>query len=660
MTTYDVKFLPDDVTFEVEEGTNLLQTAMSAGVHVNASCGGGGVCGKCRVILEEGQVESERSSLISEEDFEAGYRQACESKVLGDVVVRVPVESQLEARALNRPRPGKNAARMAEEIGVDQLREEGIFSPPLLKKIVHVAPPTLGDNISDLTRVIDALRDQHGVHNLNVDFKVIKTLPEIMRDSDFETTVTLAFPPSYVEDPEGARINLTDIQAGDHTASNYALAVDVGTTTVFGQLLDLHTGQVLDTYGDFNRQISYGEDVITRIIYADKTGGLKKMQDLIVTTINSIIDILCKRQKVDPEEITVATMAGNTTMTQLLLGVNPKYIRLAPYVPTANFLPPISARGLGFHLGEHVMVHVFPSVASYVGGDIVAGLIASGVNRREELTLFIDLGTNGEIVVGNKDWMASAACSAGPAFEGGGIKFGMRAISGAIEDFSINPSTLEPMILTIDMKKPKGICGSGLINTVAGLFEMGVLEANGKYNRDLDTNRVRSAGDDGYEYVLSWADETEIDQDIVLTEVDIDNFIRAKGAMYAGYMTLLEEVGLTISDLERVIIAGGFGRYINLEKAIITGLLPEMDLDKFTFIGNGSLLGAKLNSLSNHLRQEVKEIVSKITNFELSEVPTYMGQYVAAQFLPHTDQDSFANVMARVAETRGLVRRKDG
>jgi uncharacterized 2Fe-2S/4Fe-4S cluster protein (DUF4445 family) len=186
------------------------------------------------------------------------------------------------------------------------------------------------------------------------------------------------------------------------------------------------------------------------------------------------------------------------------------------------------------------------------------------------------------------------------------------------------------------------------------------LEANGKYNRDLDTNRVRSAGDDGYEYVLSWADETEIDQDIVLTEVDIDNFIRAKGAMYAGYMTLLEEVGLTISDLERVIIAGGFGRYINLEKAIITGLLPEMDLDKFTFIGNGSLLGAKLNSLSNHLRQEVKEIVSKITNFELSEVPTYMGQYVAAQFLPHTDQDSFANVMARVAETRGLVRRKDG
>jgi len=657
MESFHVTFLPDDVVIEVEEGTNLLQAAMSAGVHINASCGGGGVCGKCRVILEQGQVESERSNLMSEEDFEAGYRQACQSTVSGDVTIRVPVESQLEARALNRHRPGKNANQVAEEIGVDQLRAEGIFSPPLLKKVVQVAPPTLGDNVSDLSRVIEALRAQHDIHNLDVDFKAIKTLPEVMREGDFETTVTLAYPPAFVGEPESARIHLIDIQAGDHTASNYALAVDVGTTTVFGQLLNLETGEVLDTHGEFNRQISYGEDVITRIMYSGKNGGLQKMQELIVATINSVIDAICKRQKVDCLEITSATVAGNTTMTQLLLGVNPKYIRLAPYVPTANFLPPIPAQSLGLHLGEHVLVYAFPSVASYVGGDIVAGLIASGVNRDETLTLFIDLGTNGEIVVGNKDWMACAACSAGPAFEGGGIKFGMRAISGAIEDFSINPGTLEPMILTVNMKKPKGICGSGLINTVAGLFEMGVLEANGKYARDLDTDRIRS-GDDGYEYVLSWADETEIGQDIVLTEVDIDNLIRAKGAMYAGYLTLLEEVGLTINDLERVIIAGGFGRYINLEKAIMIGLLPEMELDKFTFIGNGSLLGAKLNSLSNHLRYEVKDVVAKITNFELSEVSNYMGQYVAAQFLPHTNRDYFPEAMARVDETRGLLRHK--
>jgi len=654
VTVYSVHFLPDDVIIEVESGTNLLQAAMSAGVHINASCGGEGVCGKCRVIIEEGEIESSRSSLLSEEDYQAGYRQACESLVQSDVTVRVPVESQLEPRALNRPRPGQNAARMAKEIGVEQLLKAGIFNPPFVKKLVKVKPPTHGDNISDLSRIINSLRIQHDVHNISVDFTVIKALPSVVRDGDFETTVTLAYRPSFVSEPESARVKLTYIQAGDHSDTNYALAVDVGTTTIFGQLLDLNTGQVMDTYGDFNRQISYGEDVITRINYSGKPGGLKKMQELVVLTINSIIEVICKRQKIDSNEISVVTIAGNTTMTQLLLEVDPKYIRLAPYVPTANFFPPVPASNLGLVLGEHVPVHAFPSVASYVGGDIVSGIIASGMYEDDELTLYIDLGTNGEIVVGNKDWMACAACSAGPAFEGGGIKFGMRAISGAIEDFSINPKTLEPMILTIDMKRPKGICGSGLINTIAGLFEMGVLEANGKYNRALETDRLRQ-GIDGFEYVLSWADENQTGQDIVLTEVDIDNFIRAKGAMYAGYLTLLEAVGLTITDLDRVIIAGGFGRYINLEKAIMTGLLPEMDLNKFTFIGNGSLLGAKLNSLSNHMRQAVKNVVNQITNFELSEVPNFMEQYVAAQFLPHTSQDDFPRVMARVSETRNLL-----
>lgn len=654
MTTYSVHFLPDDVTVEVEAGTNLLQAAMMAGVHINASCGGSGLCGKCRVILESGVLESEPSDRLSDEETAKGYRQACRSRVTGDVEVRVTVESQLDARALNRPRPSRNAARMAVEPGVEDLKAKGLFNPPFVKKLVRLSPPRRGDNISDLSRLINALRIQHDLHNLSVIFPVIQKLPDVAREEDFEITVTLSYRPSFVVEPENARIRLVNIQAGDHTATTYGLAVDVGTTTVFGQLLDLSTGQPLDTYGEFNRQISYGEDVITRIVVAGRPGGMEKMQGLIVETINHVLETLCQRQKVDREEICMVTLAGNTTMTQLLLGVNPRYIRLAPYVPTANFFPPIPAPSLGLNLGEHVLVHAFPSVASYVGGDIVAGLIASGVYREEPLTLYIDLGTNGEIVIGNRDWMACAACSAGPAFEGGGIKFGMRAIEGAIEDFSINPTTLEPMILTVDLKKPKGICGSGLINTVAGLFEMGVLEANGRYNRNLSTKRLRE-GEDGYEYVLSWAEETEIGRDIVLTEVDVDNFIRAKGAMYAGYLTLLEAVGLSIQDLERVIIAGGFGRFVHLEKAIMIGLLPEMDLDRFTFIGNGSLLGAKLNCLSNNLRQDVTQVVNQITNFELSEVPSYMGHYVAAQFLPHTTREYFPGVMARLAETRRLL-----
>lgn len=658
MSLFNVTFFPDDVSVEVEEGTNLLQAAMTAGVHINASCGGGGVCGKCRVLVENGQVASERSSLLTEEDFAKGFRQACESEVTADVSIRVPVESQLDSRALNRHRPDKNAARLAEEIGVEHLKAENKFTPPFEKKLVQVKPPSPGDNVSDLTRVIDALASQYDVHNLSVDFTVIKKLPEVMRDGDFETTITLAYPPAYVNEPETSKVYMTNIQPGDHSGTNYGLAVDVGTTTIYGQLLDLNTGEVLATYGDFNRQISYGEDVITRIMYAAKPGGLKKMQELVVGTINSVIENLCKKQKCDVTEISMATMAGNSTMTQLLLGVDPKYIRLAPYVPTANFFPPVPAIDLGFELGEHVLVHMFPSVASYVGGDIVSGIIASGVYRDPELTLYIDLGTNGEIVIGNNEWLACAACSAGPAFEGGGIKFGMRAISGAIEDFSINPRTLEPMIITVEMKKAKGICGSGLINTVAGLFEMGALEANGKFNRELDTDRVRE-GDDGYEYVLSWANENQIGQDIVLTEVDVDNFIRAKAAMYSGYLTLLEAVGLTVSDLKKVVIAGGFGRYINLEKAITVGLLPEMDLDRYSFIGNGSLQGAKLNVLSNHLREDVKLVVANMTNFELSEEPGFMGQYTAAQFLPHTTKEYFPNILAQVDETRKLLNSQD-
>lgn len=649
-----VQFMPNDVVTEVEEGSNLLQAAMRAGVHVNASCGGEGVCGKCRVILEEGELDSPKTEHVNQEDYDAGYRQACKAWVRGDVSVRIPVESQFSAKALNRVKPSSNAARMAEEIGVEEIMESGKFNPPFEKKLVTVNPPAQGDNISDLKRVINALKSQHDVHNLQVDFEAIKTLPEVMREGDFDTTLTLYYPPSYLEDSE-TKISLTQFQPGDRTEANYAVAVDIGTTTVFVQLLDLNTGDIIDTLGDFNRQLSYGEDVISRMIYAGKGDGLQKMQELVVSTINGLIDKVCRRKKIDKGDISVITAAGNTTMTQLFLAVNPKYIRLSPYVPTANYYPPIRASKLGLTVGDHVMVNVFPAASSYVGGDIVSGILAAGVHRDPALTLYIDLGTNGEIVVGNQDWMACAACSAGPAFEAGGVKFGMRATAGAIEDFALNPSNMEPMILTVDMKKPMGICGSGLINTVAGLFEMGVLDERGKYERDLDTDRVRE-GEDGWEYVLSWADENQVGRDIVLTEVDIDNLMRAKAAMYAGYQTLLEGVGLDMQSLDRVIIAGGFGKYINLEKSITIGLLPEMDLDKVSFIGNGSLIGARMACLSNSLRREVSEIESKMTNFELSEIPSYMDYYVSCQFLPHTKRECFPGVLDRLAQTRHLVR----
>ncbi len=372
---------------------------------------------------------------------------------------------------------------------------------------------------------------------------------------------------------------------------------------------------------------------------------------MVVATINKLIGKIVKGAGIDPDMISTITLAGNTTMTQLLLKVNPGYIRRSPYVPASTLYPPIRAVDLGLALGDQVTALVYPAVSSYVGGDIVAGVMGSGMYRTEKLTLFMDIGTNAEIVIGNKDWLACAACSAGPAFEGGGIKFGMRAAKGAIEDFSMDPETLEPMLMTIGNVRPKGICGSGLIIMVAVLFEFGVINNLGKFNRDLDTPRIREV-EGIFEYVLAWKDETQIDRDVVITEIDIENLIRAKGAVYSGCITLLTEVGMTMQDVEHIILAGGFGSYVDLEKAMVIGLLPETNPDRVTFVGNGSLLGAKMSSLTNRIRQDVVEVTRKMTNFELSETTSFMDHYVAALFLPHTDMDQFPNLKARLEERR--------
>ncbi|HEX9715256.1 MAG TPA: ASKHA domain-containing protein, partial [Desulfurivibrionaceae bacterium] len=423
----------------------------------------------------------------------------------------------------------------------------------------------------------------------------------------------------------------------------------------------LNSGKVLARAGEYNGQLSYGEDVISRIIVAEKKEGLVKMQELVATTINSILDTLLSTAKpagngekgsISREEITSITLAGNTTMTHLLLGLEPDNIRRAPYVPVTTFLPPIRATDLGIKLPHSAVALVYPSISSYVGGDIVAGVMGSGMYRTELLTLYIDIGTNAEIVVGNREWLVCAACSAGPAFEGGGITHGMRAALGAIEDFSINPQTLEPMNITLGNKPPVGICGSGLLAIIATLFEQGVVGRSGKFRRDLGTDRIRE-GRSGHEYVLVWQEEAGIDHDIVINEVDIENFIRAKAAIYAGITTLVEQVGLAITDIEQVILAGAFGSYIDLDSAMTVGLLPQVDADRVLYVGNGSLMGAWMSEMSNHIRRDVVEVVRKMTSFELSEMAYFQEQYIASHFLPHTDLGLFPHVAERLAEIRG-------
>ncbi len=647
-----VRFDPNNVDIVVDQGENLLKAAIDAEVHITASCGGAGVCGTCKVLIKEGEVESTRTDKLSAEEYEQGFRQACQSNVLTDLVVHIPVESRLETAVLAGER---------EEIATSVQQSEVLaagwkFNPPLSKFFVKLPPPTLKDNASDLSRLLRCLKQQHGLDNLSVDFGVVKKLANVLRDGNWEVTVTTLLTGVETRLTGKRGLVVTNIEPGDTREKHYSLAIDIGTTGVRAQLLDLNRGKALARGVDYNGQISYGEDVISRIAHSQKRGGLHRLQKAVVDTINGIIRGLLTDAGVEVGHVGYMTVTGNTTMLQLLLGLDPKYIRLAPYTPVANFLPLVKASKLGIEVGEHVYLYALPSVASYVGADIVAGVVGAGVHQRKKLTLYVDIGTNGEIVVGNSDWMVTASCSAGPAFEGGGIKHGILATAGAIEGFDINLSNFEPTLSIIGETKPKGICGSGLINIVAGLLEAGVIGQDGKFYTNLSTKRVRKGGD-GYEYVLAWAPDTQIGKDIVITEVDIDNLIRAKGAMYAGYKTLVKSVGLELTDLEQVIIAGAFGKHLDIEEAITIGLFPDIPRDKYTYIGNGSLLGARLACFSTDIVDDARRVARMMTNFELSENSDFMNNYIAALFLPCTDINAFPSVKEKLAR---LLKSKSG
>jgi uncharacterized 2Fe-2S/4Fe-4S cluster protein (DUF4445 family) len=635
-----VTFKPYDITVDVEDGENLLKVALNAGVHINASCGGEGVCGKCRIILEEGNLECPESTLLTQDEWSLGYRQACQCRVRSDIVVRIPPESLLDKKTITRRRTG--ISLRPSPINVAGLKEVGLYNPAFQKKFLQLPPATLSDNVCDLSRLEQGLNKQYGLKNLTLDFLLTRKLAKAMRQEEFQVTATLDFAQRRSRNPR-----LVDIEPGDTTSRHYALAVDIGTTTVWVQLLDLAKGEIIGHAADYNGQLSYGDDVISRILYSQKGGGLETLQKAVVTTINKVTHGLLKRHKLPVEEISHLTVAANTTMTHLLYAIDPKNIRLAPYTPAACHVPPVRASHLGLDLPEHVFIYSVSSVSSYVGGDIVAGALASGIYKEPKLTLYIDIGTNGEIVVGNQEWLACAACSAGPAFEGGGIRFGMRAAKGAVEEVSVNPQTAEPMFMTIDRVKPKGICGSGLINLLAAMLEGNLLSPNGRFREDMDTPRIRES-EDGREYVLAWASETAGGEDLTVSEVDIENLMRAKAAMFAGYLTLIDSVGLKLQDIEQVILAGAFGSFINLENAIAIGLMPDLPRERFQFVGNGSLAGATLLAFSRDLLEEEHRVADMMTNFELSETPGFMDHYIAALFLPHTQEEYFPTVTERL------------
>ncbi|HVJ48596.1 ASKHA domain-containing protein [Desulfitobacterium sp.] len=634
MAQYQVRFMPENKIIEVEQGTSLLKAASKAGIYIKSGCGGKGTCGACKVTVVSGNVETVGTGNLNPDQIAHGVRLGCQTFVQGNLTVEVPPESRLQEHQVLM---GDVHKGILQESANDLLIKYGL--QPLASKIrVQLSEPTLTDNASDWARLsVELKRTLPYEKNIEIPLSVLRDLPEILRQSNWDVSLTL----TDMED----KYTIIRIEPGNDLPPR-GLAIDIGTTTVVVYLVNLETGAIEDKQGTYNKQAKFGDDVISRIVYAVETPeSLQEIQQAVIDTINELTDKLLARQNLTQDDLCTAVVAGNTTMTQLFLGINPRYLRLEPYIPTVSLTPSVAAREVGLHILPEALVHCYPSVASYVGGDIVSGALITDMANNEEITLFIDIGTNGEIVLGNQDWLVSCACSAGPCFEGGGITFGMRAMPGAIERVNIDPVTLDVNIAVVGRIPPVGICGSGLVDCLSKIREAGIIDRAGNFQLEHVSHsaRLRQTQDDK-EFVLAWAHQAGGEKDVVITENDVKNLIRAKGAIYAGIRSLLQMVAVDIDMIDRIAIAGGFGNYLNVHDSVQIGLLPDLPPEKYEFIGNSSVKGACLALLSQKAWHEAADLGRKITYVELSIGTTFMDEFVSALFLPHTDLSLFPTV----------------
>jgi uncharacterized 2Fe-2S/4Fe-4S cluster protein (DUF4445 family) len=631
--TVTVHFKPADKRIEVEAGTLLSDAAQQAGVSLQLPCGGQGRCGRCAVVIEEGEVQRRSTQRLSAADLEAGYALACQTTVEGNLVVSIPPQEKIERRL----KEGKRAAKVELPFHYD------IHDQPLRKYTITLEPPSMQDQTDDWSRLRRALERRYNLKGLRIQLAVLKKLGRILREGEW--TVTAVVELDAWDRPDGPPC-VIDIMPGEHLESLWAVAIDIGTTSNHVWLVDLISGEVMAQKADYNGQIARGEDVISRIIYASKGNGLEELQSLVMETLNRLIEEAAQERSISTDEIYKAVVAGNSTMIHLLAGIPPDTIRLMPFVTTINELPPLRAHAIGLNINPVGRVDCLPGVASYVGADITAGVVSSEMCKAGTLSLFVDIGTNGEMALGDCTWLISCACSAGPAFEGAGVVHGMRATTGAIEEVWIDPETSEAAYRTIGEEKVRGICGSGLISLLAEMFTAGVVDKSGNIDLMLPTERVRK-GEHGAEYVVARAEESATGEDIAITAVDIDNLMRAKAAIYAGFSILARSVGLSLADVEQVLIGGAFGQYINVENAIQIGLLPDKPFESFHFLGNTSVRGAYMALLSRDIRDQVKKIGEMMTYLELSADNTFFDEFNAAMFLPHTDESLFPSVTAQ-------------
>ena len=624
------------VIIECNAGDNLLETARRANVAIDAPCSGNGSCGKCRVKLVEGEVESLPSRHISDEEYAAGWRLSCCSRVIGDCTVFVPdIASAYQSRMKTTDLSSPKEIAIFEQTKAG-LVEAGIrFENEYLALDVVMTEPTLEDTMPDNERLSWAIQSLLEADRVHIPFTVMSRLAAVMRQHNFHVCVKGRY--------DGSTFFCMEVCDPEDTAL-VGCAIDIGTTTVTMVLTDLKTGKLLAKGSSGNGQIRYGADVINRIIEQSRPGGRKKLQDAIVKeTLTPIIANLCKTAGINARSILTLSIGANTTMNHLLLGVDADPVRMEPYIPSFFSWEGLLAGDLKLPANPVAPVILAPNIGSYVGGDITAGTLASGIWNREEMSLFIDLGTNGEIVFGNQDFLMSCACSAGPAFEGGDISCGMRATDGAVEACVIDKATMDPTLSVIgdEGQKVVGICGSGIIDIISELYRCGIINAKGLFVREGD--RVRRDAHGMGRYVLADAHESETGREVSINEVDIDNFIRAKGAIFSAIDTLLQSVDMTVDCIDKVYVAGGIGSGINMKNAVNIGMFPDVELDKFHYIGNSSLTGAYALVMSDGAVAKCSEVAANMTYLELSTYPGYMDSFVAACFIPHTDARLFPN-----------------
>lgn len=638
MAVYAAQFDSLAEPVAVDAGELIVDAARRGGVQIQQPCGGQGRCGRCAVRVESGRVRRRSLLRLSPTDLAAGYALACQTVVEGDIAIVVPPPERIERRL--------TTDHVAPEVAVPEGYDAG-RSQSVRRVVLRLVPPSMDDQRDDWARLETTLRRAAGVERLQASLEQVRGLGAVLRASGWEVAVTFD---TGREQDDAAR--LIRVQGAAEAAGRplCGLAVDIGTTTVTAWLADLATGRVLQQAAEYNQQISRGEDVISRIIYAGKGAGGAELRDLVLDTINGLVAAACGQAGVDPDDVVKATVSGNSTMMHLLLGIPPESIRREPFVTAMNHLPLLRAGEVGIAMHSDGVVDPLPGVASYVGADITAGALAAGLHAAPQTTLFIDVGTNGETVLGSAEWLVACACSAGPAFEGAGIEHGMRADRGAIEEVWIDGRTYEPTCRVIGRARARGICGSGLISLVAEMFLTGILDKAGRIDATLGTPRVRT-GPHGAEYVVAWAGETESGEDVVITTVDIDNLVRAKAAIYAGFTVLADATGVSLDSVDRILIGGSFGKYINVEKAIEIGLFPDKPWDRFDYLGNTSVRGAYLALLDREARAEIARIASAMTYIELSADNSFYEAFTSALFLPHTDLSRFPSVAA--ATTNG-------